>query len=323
MAGIKDEISDRTIILPITEEAQAVANRLSEGQPTPQKAEQVRLNTLAVSVVNNYLRMMDIPTDITASYSRKPFMVMFNDVADLIVTGLGRLECRPVKAEAQTCHFPVEVWDDRVGYIAVQMDENLQEAALLGFTPTVETEEVSLTQFQPLQDFLWYINPPVQASQQLANLSQWLRNTFEAGWLTLDTLLGTTGANLAFNMRGYRREDSSEDSATKRGKILNLETLQGNYSVVLAIAVTPGNNPASPEEQETDILIRLIPAIAQTFLPVGLELIVLDESGNIVEQAQAMAEEDYLQLPIGGFPGEEFSVRVMLDGISVTEDFVV
>lgn len=340
MAGISNEIYESTVVLPITEEARAVARQLASGQPTPQKAEQVKLNTLAVSVVNNYLRMMDIPTDITASYSRKPFLLMLNNVADLMVTGIGRLECRPVKARAQNCYVPVEVWEDRVGYIAVQMDEGLKEAALVGFTQSVEDEEIPLNQFQPLPNFLQHLNQllptPVPSSsinvtKQIVNLSQWLQNAFDAGWQTVDSLLSSSGElRLAASFRSGEKlaaifEATSIKSNSQGGaKVIHLETPQGNFSVILAVLVTPGDDSVSnTQAQETDIKVRVISGSNETSLPSGLQLTILEESGAIFEETQADSGDNYLQLRISGNESEKFSIRVTLDGISITEDFVI
>lgn len=329
MAGISNEIYESTVVLPITEEARAVAHRLASGQPTPQKAEQVQLNTLAVSVVNNYLRMMDIPTDITASHSRKPFLLMLNNVADLMVTGVGRLECRPVKAHAQNCHVPVEVWEDRVGYIAVQMDDALEEAALLGFTQSVEDEEIPLNQFQPLQNFLQHLNRSINVTKQIVNLSQWLQNAFDAGWQTVDSLLSPSGElRLAVSFRSEEKlaaifEATSIKSNSQGGaKVIHLETPQGNISVILAVLVTPGDI-SNTQAQETDIKVRVISGSNETSLPNGLQLTILEESGAIFEETQAESGDNYLQLTIGGNESEKFSIRVTLDGISITEDFVI
>ncbi|KYC40822.1 hypothetical protein WA1_24685 [Scytonema hofmannii PCC 7110] len=338
MAGITDEMFERTVVLPITKEAHYIACQLADVQLTPQKAEQVRLNTLAVTVVNNYLQMMDIPTDVSASYSRKPFMLMFNDVADLVIPEAGRLECRPVKANAETCYFPLEVWNDRIGYIAVQMDEALKEAALVGFTPKVETEELLLEQFQPLQDFLQYINQLLQGvvalssvdAVQLTNLSQWLQDIFEPGWQTLHSLMKTSQANLAYGGAWRSTKDSAtsnedtQSNTVKRVKVINLNTPQGNYSVVLEVSITPDYKSVPiQKEQETNICLRIKPAVRQTFLPLGLEMMILDDKGDVFDRVQAAREFDYIQLQIGGHPEERFSVRVALDDTNVTEDFII
>src|ERR687886_2996272 len=89
---------DLSILMPITQESLQFAQQFANEQPTPEKALQVYLNTLAVCTMNNYLRIMDIPTDLTASDSWNPVVRLAADVADLWVVGMGRLECRPISA---------------------------------------------------------------------------------------------------------------------------------------------------------------------------------------------------------------------------------
>ncbi|PSO78338.1 MAG: hypothetical protein BRC44_11220, partial [Cyanobacteria bacterium QS_4_48_99] len=49
------EIEELSLPLPITQAERRVAQQFSQQQSTPQKAEQVQLNTLAVCVVHSYL----------------------------------------------------------------------------------------------------------------------------------------------------------------------------------------------------------------------------------------------------------------------------
>ena len=72
MANSTSQTKDFSLSLPITQAARRIAQEFAAEQPTPQKSEQVRLNTLAVCVVNDYLQMMAIPTDLTANDSWNP-----------------------------------------------------------------------------------------------------------------------------------------------------------------------------------------------------------------------------------------------------------
>ena len=53
-----NEIDEFALPLPITCAARREAQEFANQQPTAQKAEQVRLNTLAVHAVNDYLQLM-------------------------------------------------------------------------------------------------------------------------------------------------------------------------------------------------------------------------------------------------------------------------
>ena len=136
--------------------------------------------------------------------SRAPLCV---NVADLEVKGIGRLECRPLRADEQTCYIPPEVWSERIGYVVVQLDELFREATVLGFAQTAAFEQLPITQLQPLEDLLAHLNqlmqsPAVSTSVAegitLVNLSQWLKNVFDTGWQTVEALFGSAEASLAF-----------------------------------------------------------------------------------------------------------------------------
>jgi len=196
--------------LPITRRAIALAEQFAHRHPVG-KATQVRLNTLAVCVINDYLQMMGIATDPAAGDSWNPVSQLGADVADLEVVGVGKLECRPLLVNGETgdiCNVPPEVWEDRIGYVVVQIDEAAQVASLLGFTERA-MEELPLSELrspEALLDHLDRLLHPVGAiaASRVANLSQWLQNTFEVGWQTVDSLLNPP--NLAYGFRGMESE---------------------------------------------------------------------------------------------------------------------
>ena len=332
MANSTSQAKDFSLSLPITQAARRIAQEFAAGQPTPQKAEQCRLNTITVCVVHDYLQMMGIPTDLTASDSWNPVMRLCDDVADLEVTGIGRLECRPITTPASTCYIPPEVWSDRVGYVIVQLNESLREATVLGFTQTAAIEQLPISRLQPLEDLLTHLSQLMQpvadaesaadAEQKtLVNLSHWLENVFETGWQTVEVLLSPAEASKAFNFRrfeNYREHDSNHPEAgIKRAKLMDLGMQLAGHSVALVVELRPES------AQKTGILIQVHPIGSQTYLPSLLQLIVLDASGTVFLEAQARSADNYIQLQFGGKPGELFSVKVTLGDVSFTENFVV
>ncbi|MDV2997290.1 MAG: hypothetical protein N4J56_006995 [Chroococcidiopsis sp. SAG 2025] len=118
------------------------------------KAEQVYHNTLAVLAVDSFLRGLEIETALAASESQDTVYQVLMDVSDLEISDLGKLECRPVLPQADVVSIPPEVWTERIGYVAVQLDLNLwQEATLLGFTTEVtESGEVPIAQLQAIAE---------------------------------------------------------------------------------------------------------------------------------------------------------------------------
>lgn len=330
-------IEEFSLPLPITKTAHTIAQEFAAGQPTAEKVEQVYLNTLAVCVVNDYLQMMSIPTDLTASDSWNPVVRLAADIADLEVTGLGRLECRPMKVNEQTCYIAPEVWEDRIGYVIVQFDEILLEATLLGFVPTVATEHLLIAELQPLEKLLVhlsqlkstlersYVDPPLgvrvaaqSVTNNVINLSQWLQGVFDTSWQIAESLL-TTESNLAFS---FRRSDTGEEfnrpqSSIRRAKLIDLGLQLAGNSIALIVELRQESN------QKTDVLLQVYPTGSKIYLPQLLQLIVIDESQAVFLEAQARSADNYIQLQFSGQPEERFSVKIALGDASITENFVI
>lgn len=311
--------------LPITQMARRKAQEFANMQPTSQKAEQVWLNTLAVYVMNDYLQMIGIPTNLVVSDSWNSVTRLCADVADLEIIGVGRLECRPLKPQAQTCYIPPEVWSDRIGYVAVQIDESTWEAKVLGFSQTAE-EELVTTQLLPIEALIDCLNQPITATKPViprstVNLSQWLVNVFEDSWQTVESLLNPEGLNLAWRFRSGNNtitsNDATSDSTISRAKLIDLGVQIANQPVTLIVDFT---SVAKPRK---DILLQVHPSGSRTYLPPALQLIVLDETGLIFLEVQARSADNYIQLQFSGLPGEQFSVKIALGEASITENFVI
>ncbi|NER28849.1 MAG: DUF1822 family protein [Symploca sp. SIO1C4] len=158
-------LEDWSIPMPITESAQRIAKQFASEQPTQEKAQQVYLNTLAVCAVNNYLRIIGISTNLTVGDSWNKVMRLAVDVADLWVSNLGRLECRPVEPGSLNCHIPQEVRLDRIAYIIVEIDKQFTLATLLGFSPTAASE-LPINQLLTLESLPEHLNKSSQLKQE-------------------------------------------------------------------------------------------------------------------------------------------------------------
>ncbi|MDY7021119.1 MAG: DUF1822 family protein, partial [Cyanobacteriota bacterium] len=123
---IMQTLDDFSIPLLIPAQAKILAEQFAAQQPTSRKSRQVYLNTLAVCIVNNYLKILGIPTDLAAGDSWNPSVRLYADVADLEVIGRGRLECRPLPVQrginSKACRIPAEVQSSRIGYVMVELD---------------------------------------------------------------------------------------------------------------------------------------------------------------------------------------------------------
>lgn len=314
-----EEIEDCSLTLPITIEARRIAQQFSRQQPIPEKVKQVRLNTLAVCAVNNYLQMMGIPTALASSDSWNPSVRLCANVADLKVIGLGRLECRAISTSEQTCYIPPEAWEDRIGYVVVQLDEARGECKMLGFAKQA-MRHLPIDRLQPLENLLLHLNQLSIAKSTVTNLSHWLKSTFESGWQTVESVLNPA-ADLAFSFRKADRDDKTDfnlaGNRTRRAKLIDLGMQLAGHSVALVVEL----RPESP--QKTCILLQVHPTGNQLYLPPLLQLIVLDDSGAIFLEAKARRADNYIQLQFSGSVGERFSVKVALGEVSITEHFVI
>jgi hypothetical protein len=217
-------------------------------------------------------------------------MQMLMDTADLLVKDHGKLECRPVLPEAEVVGVSPEVWEERMGYVAVQLSESLREATLLGFVQKVAKSEVPLSQLRSLAELPGYLHQ----IKPVVNLSQWFEDIFEAGWQAVEALLGTEPTELAFNYR-------SASLDVRRCKKIELAT--ADHSVALIVALT------GESKQDMDISVEVQPTNGQIYLPANLQLMVLNEDGEAVMDIHAGSDNKTIQLEFGGEAGDRFGVR--------------
>ena len=309
-----------TFTAPLSPKARSRAEQLYRQQATPEKGEQVRLNTLAVSFVNFYLECMGFETDLEKS-DRNPVQQTLMDIAILSLKNLGDIECRPVLANAQFVYVPPEVQLNRIGYVVVQIHESFREATILGFIKQVSTELMPLVQLQPLEDLLEYLEILAQANRRIelntqphvtprnrVNLKQWFDRIFEVSWQEISTVLDLQITTPAWSARS---------TAPSRGKSIELGKHLTAQSVVLIVALHPENS------QETDITVEVHPTKEQTYLPPNLQVSVLDFAGTAVMEAQARNTNKNIQLQFSAAEGEHFSVKLALGEAIAIEDFAI
>lgn len=333
---------DLGVSLPLTTAAIRTANHFAQSQPNTAKASAIRLNTLAVLVMNDYCQMMAIPTDLENSDCWNPLMRSISDVADLKLFDIGQLECRRVEPEASVCRVPPEVWDLRLGYVAIEIDEAAQTAHLLGFTPTVEMEEIPIAQFQPIENLFDHLFTLQQASggsssteanlvgrelqNAIANLGRWFNASFEDGWQVVEELLSPDSLSPALSFRTREEEVAAiaEDQLgeaispdVRRAKLVNLALQLGIQQVVLIVEIQ------ATSSQRIDIGLQVHPPSGQPYLPPDLEMAVLDVSNDVFMQVQSRQADNYIQLQFTGVPEEQFKVRLILAEAQYIEEFII
>lgn len=307
---------DLTLPVPLTLKAHHTALTFYQQHSDALKAKQVYLNTLAIAAVRSYLSWLGIATDLQASDSWNPAIQALADVADLEIPGQGKLECRPVLPGATVCYVSPEAWSNRIGYVAVLLDADLKTATLLGFVPSVDTEELPLERLQSIAMLLDILKPQQQpqTNKELVNLSQWAQGIFTKGWQAVEELLGPQPV-LRFRSLELSR-DLKPSGLTIRGKKLDLVPRSLSHQVVLLVILMPHDS------FQVDIWVKLAPPRCVPYLPEDLEIKILDEQGEAVMQAQSR-QTDMLQLNFQGIVGEQFSLKLELNNINLVETFVI
>ncbi len=296
---------------PITLSDKRAAKAFADQQVTPEKKQQVYLNVLAVKTVSNYLHCLGIANSPEAGDSWDMVMQTLADTADLEVDNWGTLECRPVLPHAQVCIVPEEVWEECQGYVAVQFNHELPEkitqGTFIGFLEKVTATEVPLEQFQPMEVIL-------EKLPTFNQLTHWFKQVFGEGWHSWESLLTLEQKELAFAFRSPLTQEMPKKDQVKRGKFIEFSPQGERISLLVGIE--------SIDEQEMDISVEIFPRGTKKTLPQKLQMLILDDAGDSVMNAEARSTER-LEFKFSGEVGEQFAVRLVLGDSIITEHFVI
>ncbi len=304
-----------TLPLPITSNAHQQARQLAQLNSL-QHNSQVYCNHLAILAVNDYLQMMGIATNLEASECWNPVLCLGADLSDLYVSGLGSLECRAIAPGEKSCLIPPDVWEDRIGYVVVEIDSQQRQATLLGFAKTA-AERFSIDQLQPIEELLLHLHQlSVPQSSTRVTLSQWLEQMFEGGWQSLEALMSLQPTNLVPSFRSLPLRDAQ--AIVQGAKLIDLGINFGQETIVVLVALTP------EVDQQLGIVVQVHPAPGDTYLPADLELAVLSETGEILKQVRSRHLDNYIQLPFfQGHRGEQFQLSICHNQVRWTEAFSI
>lgn len=147
------------------------------------------------------------------------------------------------------------------------------------------------------------------------DLSHWLQKTFTAGWQCLDSLMASDQRDLAFNLRSHSLFNN--EIRITGFKILDLGLQLGEAAVVLLIGLT------QDADETVCIRARLCPTTKETCLPANIDLVLLGESGAVLQTVRSRHHDVYIQLKRFRPPhGTRFSIQVALGDVSIKENFV-
>lgn len=298
------------ITVPLSEDAHRWAKEFAAQQATIEKSKQVYLNTLAVYAVHSYFKWLMIDTDLTQGDSWLPGLRVLFDVADLVVPGVGKLECRPVLPGEDGFSFSWHV-TDRIGYVAVQFQQQLDSVQLLGFVSAIATDElpkkIHLAQLQSLDTLLDLIetNSVIPPEPSLVNLRLWLEGIFNQDWQPAALVLNS-------NFKSFKNSTQITNSL-RRAKDINL----AEQLLILVVHITP------KVTEEIDICLQLYPGNNGIYLPENLQITVFDQSETACMEARTNIDSNRIELKFSCQPGEKFSVKIMWENLSMTEQFIV
>lgn len=292
------------------------AREFSGQQKNTAKARQVLLNTLAVRAVGFYCcNLLSVETDFENSDSWDSSARILMDVADLEIKGLGKLECRPIRPGEKVCYVPPEVWEDRIAYVIVEIDEKRKMANILGFVKKVDAEQVSIEQLQPLEDLRDVFN--------LISFRQRLEELFNADWQPEKVL--TTSA------RSGGARSTSQPSFDSSAMLLNREKLVSidGRDFALRIDIWQPEN----EQNQLKVSFELIPGGDIRSLPSGLEFALLAPSGKVLTSATAKQGHNRLRispkpiifdlerLELAKQNGKLYEIKITCNGKTYSESF--
>jgi hypothetical protein len=347
---MKNNIENFTVLLDRT--AHQWAAKFAAQQTTPAKGRRIYLNTLAVCAVQQYLSCVaQLELDLSRSAAWQPGIQSLMDVADLVIPHVGTIECRPVLPHVTEISLPPETIDDRLGYVAVQFQEDLSSVELLGFitNPLVISSQPTvyhIDQLPPLDQLL-----DVIFNSRTTNLTQLLAGMLGTSWesivcstipssglaiqssglaiqssgLAIDKLVGKSQqiglTNREFALRNVVNTlsntpyDNVHDFTA--GKLITLQAHIENIPLLLLIGLS----------HETDgrmkVRTRIYAAGQEPLLPAHLQLTLREENGQSLSQVQYSEAMNFIQLQAFRLlPGTRFDIQVTLDESSFTESFV-
>lgn len=314
--------------IPLSSEAHEAAENAYQKQSQVHR-KQTYLNVLAVHAVSQYLQWLSIPVDWQGCDSYDSVIRQFMDVADIMIPGYGRLECRPVLPGDDAMAIPSEAQGDRLGYVAVQLDEKLDVATLAGFTTVANQTQILLKDLDPLESLLDIVGDAeavVETAEDfqgesvppVVELQRWFNQVFEAGWLAAEEFFLAMPMKLAPSFRGG--SSTNFMSTVASNGVIGAKLLE---QAGKRMALCVGLSPSVDEAGEIDISVELYPVNSDGMLPEKVTLTVLDASGKTVIESQPVKDVEY---QFSGESGEQFSVQVSLQGqdeFSFLETFLI
>jgi hypothetical protein len=169
----------------LTPEDHRIAKEFARQQPTREKVKQTYLNTLAVKGGDRYIQWLGYETELETADSWNYGLRLFNNIADLVIPDLGKIEFCPILPNQQQMTISSDSLEERIAYIAVQFQDELTEIKFIGFIDHIDPENppesINLDDLQPIDQLGDYLD-----RLQLAKEDEQFEDILETVNLELD-----------------------------------------------------------------------------------------------------------------------------------------
>lgn len=345
------------ISVPLTSKDQKIARGFANEQNDLKKQEQVYRNTLAVLVTHRYFSMLGIPSELKASSCWNSTRRKEQDIADLFVSEIENwVECRPIHSDDDRCYVPREVWQDRAGYVVVELRDGEQEGIIRGFVPEVSIEQLPLSYLRPLDLFFEIIalGPAKQLSKAVETLRNWISGEVGPEWLSPRKL----PKSIVMVMGGIARSPKDNDKLDREIATLPKDALAAfveqtqddvtRWKAAEILHQVSPEHPSAATVKAKDlgmylsghkiallvgiimkpdgralIMTRVYPMENLGVLPCGLTLSGHSLDGKTLFEVQSRQHDDYIQFLFTMDIGDKFMLQLSFGTASITESFIV
>lgn len=321
--------------LPIPESIRTAANL--ESQPyrlSSLKAEQVYLSHLASYAVRYYLNLCGYPTPARRQGTLDFVGRALSDSATVEVVGYGHIACVVVPEEAIEIDIPSMTLQNPIGYVAVMLNNDLSEATLIGFLSQTDCITVARSKLRSLLELPGYLAQVNSVTAATVQLGRWWERSFEIGWTLISELTNDHGLETSFAFRSSPGSTNSSEHSLQSQS--NLEGSAEDTKDGLVCQKTISLTNAEEEtfslslkmerpdaSQRTNIVAKLSPNLGQAYLPEGVQLSAMDDTGTLFSSMRSRSGSEFVEIRFSADSGDYFSLEIAFDGVSITENFVV
>lgn len=303
------------IEVPLRSKDLVIADQIAFSHSSPAIQESIFLNVLAVLASHRYLRKYGIQSDLERSRSFNLAVQTTCETGNLLLPGVGRIECIPVLPSETVVKFNRNIDADVIAYVVIQVEEMLAKPKLLGYVLNSEAvldKQLSFSELRPgdqLIDFLQSYKPHEEEnpSPQLTNvisLSQWVSRKSQQPE-TMTRLAQAANATHADPSSRQERVELEIESI-----LLSKDYLKIDIDVRMTIL--------QKGDDRYRVFIELHPHDEKERLPQGVGLTIV--GGRTVQNQTLKPEEMLTAKPIQMGGNTPFTYRITHDSFSFEEE---